>query len=573
MSTLLLLAHAAGIAAFPQTPTIHYELSSDAAAKCWRVQLRAQGIDPAAGDVRLVLADWGEWTEVDGYLRELSVRPPVHQDPQSSCTFLVDRPFGWDGTIEGSYALALTRFGSSTQQAHGLLPTYEGRSVAAFSANTLFDVHQGEEPLDAVRAIRFVTERDLTIATGWGGLSEGEQVVQFHHPLDNVPLLFGEATGSSAEDWEDLRYEVVQFGAGSDATQQVLDVARTLIPLYGRHCGRVQDEPVRLFLSPLRGGGTHTDHGSVVAEPYDSIDAGLSPEYVRLLAHEMFHDWLGGALKPPDDESLVWFHEGFTEYLAVWHVAASSLAKREWFAERIAAMDAEARDSQAFGQVAFGDLSVRWRDDNGSNETLGYRGGALLAFFADLELRQDGQPGLPRLVADLLEHGERDLTLPAIRDWMETNGLADFYARFVLEPALFPAVDPALEDLGFELYESEASLTYLGIQVEGGETLGRVVAVDPEGPAARADVKIGDRIFGYFPTRTHPPRIAGSVTTPFRCGLDAIASGAEAAELDVLRDGRELKLSVVPRLIPGGVRTGYRAGSEHLAEFFRYDPR
>jgi len=71
-----------------------------------------------------------------------------------------------------------------------------------------------------------------------------------------------------------------------------------------------------------------------------------------------------------------------------WHVAASSLASREGFAERIAIMDAAARGSAVYGQVAFGDPDVGWRDHDGPRETLGYRGGALLAFHADVELRR-----------------------------------------------------------------------------------------------------------------------------------------------------------------------------------------
>jgi hypothetical protein len=249
------------------------------------------------------------------------------------------------------------------------------------------------------------------------------------------------------------------------------------------------EDPVRLFIAPWEGGGTMTDHGCIVGAP-GALDDGLAPDYVRLLAHELFHIWLGGYLSP-DDESLVWFHEGFTEYCAVWHVAASGLASREWFAERIAIMDAETRASEAYGRVAFADPAVSWRDDNGPNETLGYRGGALLAFCADQELRRQGRPGLLQMLAD--------------------------------------------------------------------------------GPAAQA-VRIGDQILGCSPARNRPPRIGASVATPYRFGLSCIASGAEAAELDVVRDGAELKLSVAPRLIAGGVRTAYRA-SKKLDGFFEHRPR
>ena len=108
-------------------------------------------------------------------------------------------------------------------------------------------------------------------------------------------------------------------------------------------------------------------------------------------------------------------HSGFTEYFAVWHVAASGLASREWFAERIAILDAAARGSAAYGQVRFGDPDVGWRDHDGPREKLGYRGGAMLAFHADVELRRQGRPGLLQLIADLMQQDDRRLQLERIR--------------------------------------------------------------------------------------------------------------------------------------------------------------
>ena len=54
-------ARAATPASSPLTrgPEIRYELTHDPTAACWRVRLRATGIDLAGGAVRLVLEDWG----------------------------------------------------------------------------------------------------------------------------------------------------------------------------------------------------------------------------------------------------------------------------------------------------------------------------------------------------------------------------------------------------------------------------------------------------------------------------------------------------------------------------------
>ena len=569
-------------------PALTYSLTHDPADSCWRVHLEATGLDPAAGAMSLELADWGEWTAVEGYLREWSARPDVHPDPAAAPPaaahrWLLEAPPDWDGTLEVSYAVPLAPFGTDAQHAHGLLPTSDGSTARGFSSNTLIDVLQGGRPLDAPRTIHFVAG-DLAVATGWGGTYGHEQTVRLSHPIDNAPLFFGSVRTDEAFVEGGLRIEVAQLGEGArPATSAVLEVMHTLVPLYSRNCGRPPaDGTVRVFITPWDGGGTMTDHGLVTAAAQWNEDAAppadgaltaadLSPQYIRLLAHEVFHLWLGGLLRPPDDESLVWFHEGFTEYFADWHVAASGLASREWFAERIATLDARARGSAAYGRVAFGDPSVAWRDGDGPNETLGYSGGALLAFHADVELRRQGRPGLLQLIADLMQQDDRRLERGKIRAWMEANGLKEFYERSIAQPARFPDVDATLASLGFELGESEASLTYLGIQVEGDAARGRVVAVDESGPAA-ASVKVGDAIVGWSPARVRPPRVGQAVATKFKFGLTCIASGAEFAELDMRRDGRELKVEVKPRLIEGGVRTDYRTSGDKLNEFFRFMP-
>jgi hypothetical protein len=74
--------------------------------------MTATGLDAESRDLRLVLEDWGERTEVDSYcLRELESKPPWTADPQSSGRLAVEVPPAWDGTLEASYVLPLARSG------------------------------------------------------------------------------------------------------------------------------------------------------------------------------------------------------------------------------------------------------------------------------------------------------------------------------------------------------------------------------------------------------------------------------------------------------------------------------
>ena len=68
-----------------------------------------------------------------------------------------------------------------------------------------------------------------------------------------------------------------------------------------------------------------------------------------------------------------------------------------WPWSRIASNRRRAPDGSSW---RFGDPDVGWRDHDGPREKLGYRGGAMLAFHADVELRRQGRPGLLQLIAD-----------------------------------------------------------------------------------------------------------------------------------------------------------------------------
>ncbi len=54
------------------------------------------------------------------------------------------------------------------------------------------------------------------------------------------------------------------------------------------------------------------------------------------------------------------------------------------------------------------------------------KGGAMLAFALDAELRAHAEPGLPYSMRDLLQRENRDVDLGVPRDWCEDQGLEEF---------------------------------------------------------------------------------------------------------------------------------------------------
>lgn len=550
-------------------PTIEYRVALEEAApgRVLRVSLSAAGLESGPESMRLHLDSWGGWTGDGGYIGDLATDPPVDRDRNEPTEFTIRPPADWDGRLAVSYAIPVRRIGPGGEGG-GLLPWCDDVNVGAFTINILMDIRRGERPVGAERRVTFVAPEGRTVFTGWGGVS---RAVRFDHPIDNAPVVIGNTSGSASADAEGIHYEVIQFGPGDDRTAAVLHAARSVVPAYARHSGRAPDEPVRIVLLDTATGSTHTDHGCMLGYRPAEDARGLTPRFTHVLAHELFHDWLGAGGFVAGSESITWFHEGFTDYLSLWHIAGAGLVDRGWFADRIAAIEAEARGSSALGTVAFAETAGGWRDDMGPRETLAYRGGAILAFGADVELRRAGRPGLMQLVADLARTTDGEATLDDVRGWMEAHGLADFYRRYVLEPALPDGV-AMLKSIGFEALEAETELTYLGIRLGPGPDIGRVVEIDPEGPAGAAGIGPGDTIRGYFPTRGGRPRIAEFVDTPFRFGLDRIEPGVPGAYLDVVRAGVERQVPITPRLIPGGLTSRHRADEVKTAPFFRYEP-
>ncbi len=549
----------------------------------WKVRLSASGLDTAQRDVTLELSDWGGWGDVDSlYLRGVHIDPPPRRAGTDTATgwsgdgarrFELQVPDDWDGHVAAEYALHHLEAGSRVHDQKPLLPFRTTTYTQAFSINTLMRVLFNGEPVRATQRVHIRAPDGMTIATGWGGVSTGRQTADLPYEVDNALIVIGKVVGHESATGDAASCEVIQFAAGPDVTDQVVPLVKSLLSAYARSAGCGLGFPVRVILNDPCGGnigGTRTDRGLVVH--VDAREPGFVSQdgFKRILAHELFHNWLGGLIAA-DDESTVWFSEGFTEYLALWHLVSGDHLPADWFADRLVGMDSTIREGEAYGRVAFADPGVRWRDGDGPNETFAYRGGALLAFHTDVALRQAGRAGLPQMIADLIHQHAGKLSHDTIRHWYESNGLAEFYHLYVAGREL-PALSEALVSLGFVPQRREEALTYLGIQTHAGLSVGRVLAIDPDGPAAATELKVGDKIRGYYPARSERPQVDDAVDTPYRFGLERITPDRAGTYVDVLRDGRELQVPITPRIIPGGYITRYAAGGEQVRAFFEFRP-
>ncbi len=536
-----------------------YTLSDRPAAGggAWEVDVLLEGARAGAA-VTFVLSAWGDGAT---QLELLESEPGPAEAGDRSWRLSASA----SGRARLRYRMPVFAAGSPGHERHGLLTARGPEHAFGYSWSTLVDVRVDGALFAGPRRLELVAsgvEPYTEVVTGWAGSAPGRQVVELDARMGNAPIVFGRPRARI----EDARVEVFQFGRGPERSEVVAQVVRSTAPLFARHLGQPAPRPYRAFVTDLRGGGMGSEFGLRIGSA-EGEPAGASPWLSALVAHELFHHWLGSGLAE-ESPALVWFKEGFTEYFALWQVAAAGLVPRDGFAQRLLEHAAIAAARSSAGQVAFGDADVTWRDGDGPNETLVYSGAPLLALCMDAELRAAGHPGLFELVHDLFLL-ERPYSLLDLRTWMETHDLGPRYQRSIAGRAL-PSVDDSLALAGFTRVQTPVDLAYLGIQADGPSAGATILALDPDGPAFEAGARVGDVISGFWPARGDPIDVSGA-EVDYSFGLAAFAPGYPGSYIGVVRDGAEQQLFVEPRLLVGaGALPGWSA--QGTAAFFRYEP-
>lgn len=538
------------------------------------VSLRARALGAASRTIAIALPDWGEWTTArEPYVRSLDI-DGIAFSFDSAGRVAVPPAVAADEEVVVTYRLSVRDAASPAHQEKRLLPYFDATHVFGFAKNTLAEILVDDRPIYRPGIITVEAAPDEAIFTGWGGHSIGKQIANAsaEFPAENGVFAIGRTMGLAMRAVNGVPVEIAQFAAGADTTTEIARYAELFVAAMSRTTGRGPRGPLRILVEPQRAegvfAGTLTNDGLVVRLPVEPLSL-----MARLtLSHEIFHDWLGSHLVADDD--VTWFNEGFTDYIALWHAAATGVVTPAQFADRMWNIESDARASTSLGRVRFAEAGTKWRDGDGANETMAYRGGALVAFFTDIELRRRGST-VTDLIRELMSRPQRRYGLDDIRAAMTRLGVSDVYAQSIAGTHV-PTVRPLLIAAGFDedTVAQPAGLTYLGIDArpESPDPLSVVpavvLAIDPDGPAANIDLRVGDRIIDIGERRGDPPTVGPAETTRYRFGLNVIPSSTPAVALKIERNGSVIERPVAPVRRAGGVRYPLRWNPERGAEFF-----
>ncbi len=518
------------------------------------------------------LPNWGEWSDLGRpYLQNVTVNGrPATTDAFGAIP--LDK-----GAFVLRYEIPVLDDTSADADRLPLLPRGGPGTAVAAVHNTLVVIRRGGVPVIARASIRLTAPPAGGTFTGWAGFAPGAQ---------SAPVLpVGETENGfyalgvlepAVRTANGIRIEVASVVEGAGRVHEIAELASRTLMVLQRATGTAPDSVARIIVQ--RSGtagvfrGTTTQFGITIAVfPDDALD-----DWSRVgIAHELTHLWIGRRFP---DERLIWFKEGFTEYLALWAATAAGVVTPDWFAQRLAAFaDELAAMPPAPAQPLTAPGAVR-RDNNGPAERLAYRGGALAAFSLDVRLRSAGRGTLGSFIGKLLARRDSVLSESAIRATAEAMGAgAEFRAAVDSVPLASPW--PALPSIGFVIGEEIASLVALGIAADAlgcqaHLTMGPAIvrSVDPSGPSAAADIVPGDTVVIRSDRRQNPPTHDVAITSvslgAYTFGSSVVPSNARTVTLEVRRSGVTRTVEVRPRLVPGGLRLNAKWDPSLGSRFF-----
>ena len=190
-----------------------------------------------------------------------------------------------------------------------------------------------------------------------------------------------------------------------------------------------------------------TNSFAAFATPTPGLSLG---DLCHLFHHELMHDWIGCKIRnggPPDDMSLGWFSEGFTEYFAYKNMLAGGFITPEQYVERLNLDFIDPLYAQPMGQVS-NKLVASGFFHCQDIAQLPYQRGCVFAFFLDnaIKQRSGGQADLHDFMLEMLDHYyEADRDLYSDFDFFLKNlsrylgeDATPLYQRFINQGELIP---------------------------------------------------------------------------------------------------------------------------------------
>ncbi len=359
------------------------------------------------------------------------------------------------------------------------------------------------------------TEGGWRIATGMAdGAEPGSFRASNYHDLADMPFFVGRFDLDSAlvaDRWFRLAWwpEGSLTAARRDRTVEWL---RRIVPQEVAVFGDTPFRNYTIFMVSdtfVDGGGLEHQSGQMDEVGRNQLD---SPFLAGLYAHELFHAWNVKRLQPADlvpyryddiqPTRWLWVSEGVTDYYGgLAQVRGGVTDSSEFFA----AMAGAVTSVLSAPPTALGDASLSaWVGPTDGSGGLYYPKGALAGFLLDVMIRDasDGRHSLDDVMRELYrttyERG-RGFTP---QDWWSAVALAaglpvgvfrEFARRCVdgREPLPF---DSVLALAGLRMSVDSVREPRLGIATAVDSGQARVTFVSPDGAAAAAGIRVGDRL-------------------------------------------------------------------------------
>lgn len=541
--------------------TITYDAGPDSGS--WLVQSVLAGIEPT-DIVRLRLEDWGEWTERPGpYVLDLESDPPMRRDPDRATDYVLETPSDWNGSISVRYRIATVPL----EEGHTLMPYRTAGHSLGFQRNTLMQLVRGDTAIPLTATLSLVPPDGWVAVSDLGAPAHGGSV---QLTGESTSIVFGEPTDRALDLSGPRPTHCWQFGGDEPVCARTAGAVAQLLEAFGDlpyAAGRAPADTMTVLIPGGRRGGTGGVGGIVLGYHGNLADDPLPANITTLLAHELLHAFVQ-TVKTGDNVA-VWFHEGFTEYLAQRYVVVAGMVAPNTFARQLQDKASAVAANPASNRVRFADPSIQWRDGDGPHERLAYDGGAVAAFAVDVESRLAGGGGVAELLRHLSALGVTEVPYDTVASWLLAAGLNDLRAR-LFEGTERYDVDTGLRRIGFAEGRRAAMLTYTGIETDAEVEPGRIVAIDPEGPAAGTELRVGDVIEDYGPKVSNTVHLPENYRTKTRYlfGFNRLARRG-CCQLTARRGATRFAVDLNPWLSGGGWETGLVAERDDVAWFFR----